>query len=83
LSGVEDILKKLEQCDFEIGGYSTEASDRLKEIVNLVKNLTKENRGKALKMVNEMLSQMEPYEFYIPTSVENFRAIKEWLDKQK
>jgi dsDNA-specific endonuclease/ATPase MutS2 len=83
MTDVNEIIEKIRECNDEIGGYSEEGAQRLKDIENLLRNFNEENRKKALEIVTETFNQMTPYESYVPTSHKNFKFAKEWLEQTK
>jgi len=85
-----EVETKIKECIDEIMSYRSYAAsevDRivnsLKEIANCVKNSTEENKEKALTKVTGLYQEVASYSSYIPTTVNNLKGIKEWLEKVK
>ena len=87
---MSEVETKIKECIDEIMSYRSYAAsevDRmvnsLKEVANCVKNSTEENLEKALTKVTGLYQEVASYSTYIPTTVNNLKAIKERLEKAK
>ena len=87
---MSEVETKIKECIDEIMSYRSYAAsevDRmvnsLKEVANCVKNPTEENLEKALTKVTGLYQEVASYSTYIPTTVNNLKAIKERLEKAK
>jgi hypothetical protein len=87
---MSEVETKINECIDEIMSYRSYAAsevDRmvnsLKEIANCVKNPTEENEEKALTKVTGLYQEVASYSSYVPTTANNLKAIKEWLEKAK
>jgi hypothetical protein len=86
---MSEVEEKIRECLAEIEPFSIfapeieQAARALRDLENLVKDLTKENIEKALRMVAEFYQEALPYSNYLPTTVSNLKFIKEWLEKKK
>jgi len=87
---MSEVDKKITECIEEIMSYRSYAAsevDRivnsLKKIDNFVNNFNEENVEKALKIVTGLYQEVASYSSYIPTTVNNLKFIKEWLEKAK
>lgn len=85
---MSDVAKKITECIKEIMSYRSYAAsevDRmvnsLKEVTNIITNVNEENVEKALTMVTGLYQEVASYSSYIPTTVNNLKFIKEWLEK--
>jgi len=82
MSKIDEYVKKLEESIAEVEPFSPQGGDRIREIIDLVKNLSKgDNKKKALEIVNETLERMIEYESYVPVSITNFKFLKAELSK--
>jgi len=82
-----EAAQKVHECIVEIEYYQYDAPDltipavnSLKECATLITKLTVENRAKALAIATRLYQQALAYAQYVPTSVRNLRALKEWLE---
>jgi hypothetical protein len=87
---LSEITQKIKECVSEIESYSYDAPDltvpavnSLKECEKLIDNLNEENREKALKIVARLYQQALAYSEFVPTSVNNLKYIKDWLEQAK
>jgi len=87
---MSEVETKIKECIDEIMSYRSYAAsevDRmvnsLKEIANCLKNPTEENEEKALTKVTGLYQEVASYSSYVPTTANNLKAIKEWLEKAK
>ena len=87
---LSDVTKKIKDylCEIESYWYDLPSEiDRgvtsLKEIENLINNLDEETVEKALILVAGLYQRAIRYSYYIPTTVNNFKFIKEWLEKNQ
>jgi hypothetical protein len=85
---MSEVDKKINECVKEIMSYRSYAAsevDRivnsLKEIKNFIHDFTEENEEKAKKMVSRLYLEVASYSSYIPTTVNNLKSIKDWLEK--
>lgn len=82
MSEIDEYVKKLNESAEEVEPLSAEGGDRIRDIIELVKNINEgDNKKKALALVMEILERMEEYETYVPTSVAHFRFLKEEFSK--
>ncbi len=84
---MSEAAQKIHECIAEIEYYQYDAPDltvpainSLKECATLITRLTEENRVKALVIAARLYQQALAYAQYVPTSVRNLRALKEWLE---
>jgi hypothetical protein len=87
---MSEVETKIKECIDEIMSYRSYAAsevDRmvnsLKEIANCLENPTEENEEKALTKVTGLYQEVASYSSYVPTTANNLKAIKEWLEKAK
>ena len=87
---MSEVDKKITEYIEEIMSYRLYAASEvdwivnsLKKIENFVNNFNEENVEKALTIVTGLYQEVASYSSYIPTTVNNVKFIKKWLEKAK
>ena len=87
---MSEVATKIDECIEEIMSYRSFAASEvdqmvnsLKEVQNVLSDITEEDVENALQMVTRLYDQVASYSSYVPTTANNLKFIQEWLEKMK
>ena len=80
---IKDYLLEIESYWYDLPSEIDCGVTSLKEIETLINNLDEETVEQALILVAGLYQRAIRYSYYIPTTVNNFTFLKEWLEKNQ